>query len=300
VFDVHRRILEVTADVHTVVAAGTPRPTVTLVRCMSDSVRDEVRAALARREEAPLRTCPRCGREERTREEHCPHCGYSYFARPPAAARRRRIAVVTVALLTLAVVGVVIAILVHDKNDRNATDRAAHAKLVAAEVVRLRRIQAPHRGAATALKPAAGASGAQLLAARHRFVLAVQDAITADARHRVATGEIQGPVSHTECGPFLRSPDAVPDDRVLSKPIGRYDCVAIQSDAVQRGQTVGNLGYAFVAALDFRSYRYVICRNNPAQSEGGKALAYVRQDRACLMTKSAAVGTGYVDPDATP
>jgi hypothetical protein len=92
----------------------------------------------------------------------------------------------------------------------------------------------------------------------------------------------------------------VPDDRVLSKPIGRYDCVAIQSAAVQRGQTVGNLGYAFVAALDFRSYRYVICRNNPAQSEAGKALAYVRLDRACLMTKSAAVGTGYVDPDATP
>jgi ribosomal protein L37E len=109
---------------------------------MSDSVRDEVRAALARREEAPLRTCPRCGREERTREEHCPHCGYSYFARPPAAAQRRRIAIVTVALLTLAAVGVVIAVLVHDNNDRNATDRATHAKLVAAEVARLRRIQA--------------------------------------------------------------------------------------------------------------------------------------------------------------
>ena len=267
---------------------------------MSDSVRDEVRAALARREEAPPRTCPRCGTEERTREEHCPRCGYSYFARPPVATRRRRIAFAALAVLVLAAVGVVIAVLAHDKTDRSARDRTAHAKLVAAEVVRLRRIQAPHRGVATALKPAVGASHAQLLDARHRFVLAVQDAITADAKHRIATGEIQGPVSHTECGPFLRSPDAVPDDRVLSKPIGRYDCVAIQSDAVQHGQTVGSLGYAFVAALDFRSYRYVICRNNPAQSEGGKALAYVRLDRACLMTKSAAVGTGYVDPDATP
>jgi hypothetical protein len=113
---------------------------------------------------------------------------------------------------------------------------------------------------------------------------------------RIAAGEIQGPVSHTECGPFLRAPDAVPDDRVLSKPIGRYDCVAIQSNAVQSGKVVGSLGYPFVAALDFRRYTYVICRNTPAQSEAGKALAYVRLDRACLATKTAAVGTGYIDP----
>jgi hypothetical protein len=267
---------------------------------MSDSVHDEVRAALARSEEAPPRSCPRCGRAERTRDEHCPHCGYSYFARSPAAVRRRMIGFAVVGALVLAGAGIAIAALVSDKGSRAARDRAAHARLVVAEVARLRRVQAPHRGAATALKPPAGASRTQVLAARHRFVLAVQDAITADAKHRIATGEIQGPVSHTGCGPFLRSPDAVPDDRVLTKPIGRYDCVAIQSDAIQNGRTVGNLGYAFVAALDFRSYRYVICRNNPPQSEAGKALAYVRLDRACLMTKTAAIGTGYVDPDATP
>jgi hypothetical protein len=267
---------------------------------MSDSARDEVRAALARREEAPLRACPRCGREERTREEHCPHCGYSYFDRPPGAARRRRIAFISVGILVLAVLGAAIAVIAHDGSTREARDRVVHARLVAAEVARLRRTQAPHRGADVALKPPAGASRAQLLAARHRFVVAVQDAITADAKRRIGTGELKGPVGHTACGPFLRSPDAVPDDRVLSKPIGRYDCIAIQSDAVQGGKTVGSLGYAFVAALDFRSYHYVICRNTPAQSEAGKALAYVRLDRACLMTKTAAVGSGYVDPDATP
>jgi ribosomal protein L37E len=265
---------------------------------MSDSVRDEVRAALARREEAPLRNCPRCGREERTREEHCPHCGFSYFARPPAQARRRRLAFMGAGAVVLAAAGVGLAALLHDNGDRSARDRVAHARLVAAEIVRLRHVQAPHRGAAVALRPPAGASRARQLAARHRFVLAVQDAITADVRRRIRTGEVNGPVSHTECGPFLRAPDAVPDDRVLSKAIGRYDCVAIQRAAVQGGKTVGDLGYPFVAALDFRHYTYVICRNTPAQSEAGKALAYVRLDRACLATKTAAVGTGYVDPDA--
>jgi hypothetical protein len=209
-------------------------------------------------------------------------------------------AFVAAGALVLIAAGVAIAILLHDNDSRAARDRAAHARLVTAELARLRRVQAPHRGSAVALKPPAHASRAQVLAARHRFLIAVQDAITTDAKRRIASGEIESPVSHTECGPFLRSPDAVPDDRVLSKPIGRYDCVAIQGDVVQRGQTVGNLGYAFVAALNFRTYHYVICRNNPAQSEAGKALAYVRLDRACLMTKSAAIGTGYVDPDSTP
>jgi len=37
----------------------------------------------------PLRTCPRCGREGRTRYERCPHCQSSYYARSRAQQRRR-------------------------------------------------------------------------------------------------------------------------------------------------------------------------------------------------------------------
>src|SRR3954462_12166986 len=109
---------------------------------MRHSGRYEVRAALARREEAPLRACPRCGREERTREEHCPHCGYSYFDRPPGAARRRRIAFISVGILVLAILGAAIAVIAHDGSTREARDRVVHARLVAAEVARLRRTQA--------------------------------------------------------------------------------------------------------------------------------------------------------------
>ena len=266
---------------------------------MSDSVRDNVRAALARTDEAPLRTCPRCGRQERTRSEECPHCGYSYFARPPAAARRRRLIAVAAGLVVLVAAAAGAAVLVHDRNVQDRRDRAERARLVKAEIARLRRVQAPHRGSAVALKPPAGASDGERLAARHRLVLAVEDAITADARGRVKSGELRGTITHSECGPFLRARDAVPDDRVLSKPIGRYDCVAIQSNAVRSGATVGKVGYAFVAALDFRRFTYVICRNSPAQGEAGKPLAFVRLDRACLATKSRKIGSGYVDPDAT-
>jgi hypothetical protein len=267
---------------------------------MSDSVRDEVRAALARKDEAPLRTCPRCGRAERTRSEQCPHCGSSYFARSAAEVRRRRIVAGSAALVVLAALVVGAAVLISDRNAQDKKDRAARAKLVAAEIARLKRVQAPHRGSAVALKPPRGASDAQRLAARHDLLLAVQDAITADARDRVKSGELHGAISHTECGPFLRAREAVPDDRVLSKPIGRYDCVAVQANAIRSGTTVGKVGYAFVAALDFRRFTYVTCRNSPAQGEAGRPLAFVRLDRACLATKSRALGAGYVDPDSAP
>ncbi|MFL5060904.1 MAG: hypothetical protein ACJ8DQ_12535 [Xanthobacteraceae bacterium] len=263
-------------------------------------MRDEVRAALARNDEAPLRTCPRCGREERTRSEHCPHCGSSYFSRPLSEVRRRRAIAIGVGLLVLVAFAVGAVVLLSDKSTNDKRAKAEKAKLVAAEIARLKRVQAPHRGSAVALKPRKGASPAQQLKARHGLVLAAQDAITADARGRVKTGELHGTITHTECGPFLRAREAVPDDRDLSKPIGRYDCVAIQQNAVRSGQVVGKVGYAFVAALNFRNFTYVTCRNSPAQGEAGRPLAFVRLDRACLATSSRAIGSGYVDPDSTP
>lgn len=267
---------------------------------MSDSVRDEVRAALAQTSEAPLRSCPRCGRSERTRSEQCPHCGSSYFARPPAEVRRRRLIAGTAGLIVLLALAVGAALLIHNRNAQDKVDRAQRTKLVAAEIARLKRVQAPHRGSAVALKPPSGAADAVRLAARHRLLIAAEDAITADARARAKTGELRGTITHTECGPFLRARAAVPDDRVLSKPIGRYDCVAVQSDAIHTGKTVGKIGYAFVAALDFRRFTYVTCRNSPAQGEAGRPLAFVRLDRACLATSSRAIGSGYVDPDSAP
>jgi hypothetical protein len=50
-----------------------------------------------------------------------------------------------------------------------------------------------------------------------------------------------------------------------------------------------------VAALDFKRYTYVWCRNTPAQGERGESLAFVRLERACLAAKGKALGTGYVD-----
>jgi hypothetical protein len=246
--------------------------------------------------EAPERTCPSCGRRARTTRERCPFCGTSLFAAPPrlSAARRRKLRWAGGALLLLVVAG---AFVLADRisSDRNARDRAQTARATAAEKIRLGRLQAPHRASAVGLRPPPGASTARRLAARAGLVKAVEARITEDARARAARREIEGPITATRCGPFLRSPDAVPDDRVLSRDVGRYDCVAIKADVRNGGKSVGSLGYAFVAALDFRRFSYAWCRNTPPQGERGEALAFVRLDRACLAAKGRALGTGYID-----
>jgi hypothetical protein len=219
------------------------------------------------------------------------------LVRAPRLKGRRRTAVLwgggAIALIVLAAV---VAVVLSAKADRDARQRVADTRAAAVERVRLTRIQAPHRGAAAQLRPAAGAGAKERLAARAALVRRVEASITRDARARAKAGELDGPIRASSCGPFLRAPDAVPDDRVLSKAVGRYDCVAVKDDiSGSGGAKVGSIGYPFVAALDFRRFTYVWCRNTPPQSERGPALAFVRLDRACLAAKGRAVGTGYAD-----
>jgi hypothetical protein len=247
--------------------------------------------------EAPLRTCPHCGFEERSTRERCTRCGRSVLIRAPRLRGRRRTYVIWGgAAAAVIAVAVIVLVLNNVVSDRDTRDRAKAAQQFEAEKVRLKRIQAPHRGSATELRPAAGASDQTVLAARAALVRDVEGSITRDAQARDRAGELKGPIARTECGPLLKAKAAVPDDRILTKAIGRYDCVAVKRSITgEAGQSVGRLGFAFVAALDFKRFTYVWCRNTPAQGESGKALAFVRLERACLAAKGKALGTGYVD-----
>jgi len=234
---------------------------------------------------------------QQTRFERCSRCGASYFEKAPRMGDRRRRGLQWGAGL-LALVALVVAVVLVEgaRRDREARERADRTKAIVAERARLTHIQAPHRGTAVDLRPASGATAAERLAARAALVEAVQRSITRDARARERAGELDGPISGTECGPLTRSKEAVPDDRDLAKAIGRYDCVAVKSDVKGiTGRSVGRLGHPFVAALDFDRFTYTWCRNTPAQGEGGQALVFVRLDRACLAATGKALGTGYVD-----
>jgi hypothetical protein len=244
-----------------------------------------------------VRTCPHCGFQEHSERERCSRCGKSVLIRAPRLRGRKRTAVIWGGAAALVLVAGAIGLIFNAViNHRDARERRQTAVAVKAERARLARLQTPHDGAATQLKPPTGASQSELLKARAALVRAAEASITRDARARAERGEIEGPIADTECGPLLKAKDAVPDDRVLSKRIGRYDCVAVKRDIqLETGRSVGRLGYAFVTALNFDTYTYVWCRNTPAQGEAGKALAFVRLDRRCLAAKGKALGTGYVD-----
>jgi hypothetical protein len=242
----------------------------------------------------PLRTCPSCGRAGRTTYERCPYCQASYYARSPAQRRRRLLVGSGVTVVVMVLAGTAAVLALGDRNSREAREQRQQEVLVARLRAKLTRVQAPHHGAAPQLKPPAGATDAQRLTARKRLVGAVEARITSDARARMETGELDGPIIRTICGPILKSKDAIPDDEVLSKDIGRYDCVAIKKHIVDlQGTNIADLGHAFVAALNFKTYTYTWCRNTPAQGERGVALVFVRLDRSCLAAKGRALGTGY-------
>ena len=240
-----------------------------------------------------MRTCPHCGHQEDSGRERCSACGRSVLVAAPRFQGRRRTAVIAGGLAAAVLVcGAIGLLLMNAASSRDARQARADARAAATERALLARVQAPHRGAAPDLRPRAGATGAQRRAARAALRARAEAAITADAQARVKAREIGGPITRTSCGPLLRDPRAVPDDQVLSRAVGRYDCIAIERSIGGGG---GDFGYPFVAALDFRRFTFVWCRNTPAQSERGKALAFVRLDRACLAARGRALGTGYVD-----
>src|SRR3954453_4284871 len=95
-------------------------------------------------QETPLRTCPSCEEERRTRFERCPECGTSYFATPRSVVRRRRrIAIVVGAVLVAALVVLGVA-LSSDQSDRERRESARLDQVRAELRARLKRIQAPH------------------------------------------------------------------------------------------------------------------------------------------------------------
>jgi hypothetical protein len=261
---------------------------------MVESVRDA---------RAPLRRCPRCGVETHTHDGHCPACGWSYADPPPRLSRRARIALGgTLALLAAdgLVLGVLVPHVHGSKHELVAAARAAQRERVVGERARLLAEQRPHRGRGSTREDV-HAGRARRLTERRTLVRDAERAITADARARIAAGAITaGYVHTTECGPIRR--DLPRDELDVSKPIGRYDCVAITQDVIQDGKVVAKFGIPFVAAIDFRHGRLTWCKNNPAPSERGKALAFVRLKPVCigLPRNAKPLGSGYVIPKAAP
>lgn len=265
--------------------------------------RESVRAAFERGPAGPpVRVCPNCGEEAATWRAQCPACNKRYDRRLPGLSDRKRWAlgvagvVVAIAALALILPGVFAA-----RDAHNAQVAREEAQRVAAERARLIRDQRPVRGRAHGLgRLPAGAPADTRLAQRRALLGQAEAAILAEARHRVSTGELDGPVRGVSCGPLLPTPEHARDENDLSKRLRRYDCVAVKRDIVNGdGQVVGQLGHPFVATLDFARRSWVFCKDNKLSGELGKPLATVRPDPACVVAEGQpVVGNGYKLPDS--
>ena len=111
---------------------------------------------------------------------------------------------------------------------------------MAAEKKRLTREQRPMRGRPAGLEPPPRtASATEQLVARRKLITALEGAILADARQRVKTGELDGPVKSVSCGPLIRNPANVGEEVDLGNRQGRYDCVAVKREVMKHGKVVG-------------------------------------------------------------
>jgi hypothetical protein len=269
-------------------------PDDTLAAEARERTRRQVQAIFATTPEAPLRRCPHCDAEERTRYETCPACGKSYFVAPPrfSTAARRGLTLLAVAVVLGAGALVVIA-LKGQGADSAARARARQAALVAAERRRLSREQVPHHARTDVRVPGPHATAARRRAARRALAARLEAVITADARGRIARGELTASaVRQTRCGPLAR--DGRPDEDDLDKALGRYACLAVTQSARHRGGA-SDLGIPFVAVIDFRRGRLTWCKDNPVSPADIKSqLAFVRLRRECTAARGRPFGSGYL------
>jgi len=151
------------------------------------------------------------------------------------------------------VLGIALAIMVPrittGKRERAAEAAAQQARADAANRERVIKLQQPRTGAAASLKPAAGASAADVAAARQRLVTFVESAITTDAKKRAARGEMS-PVR----GPTTCTHSAGKGDNV-------FDCYVVVRDVPKIATSeAGSIGYPFRAVLDYATFGYTFCR----------------------------------------
>ena len=170
---------------------------------------------------------------------------------------------IAVLLLVLALIAAGAALLpgIQESKDEQARSEAGRRAAARAELARrLEREQRPRFERSAAVAPA-GAGAQQQLAARAELMEELPAAVLADARARVRSGALDGPVLRVACEPFPRSVDASGADEDLSRRSGRYSCIAVTAEFERSDQSIGGVvGHQYRALVDFESGRYAYCK----------------------------------------
>jgi hypothetical protein len=150
--------------------------------------------------------------------------------------------------------------ILESKEDRAEAERRERAERRAELIRRLETEQRPRHRRSTSVAPPGATSGEQL-EARSTLIDELNAEILADARTRVARGDLDGPIRRVECERFPRSVDAVGAHERLGRRTGRYACVAVTAEfgSGEVGAT-GVIGHQYRTMVDFETGRYAFCK----------------------------------------
>jgi hypothetical protein len=149
----------------------------------------------------------------------------------------------------------------HGKEERASAEAQRLEQARAERVERLRREQEP--------RFARGEPAAASLQARRRLLTEAAVAVRGDARARVQAGTLSGPIRRVECEPYPRSVGALGAHEELSRPVGRYACLAVTTEFGASAEHEGGaIGHPYRVRIDFDSGRYAFCKVAGRAGEG--------------------------------
>ncbi|MGH2948129.1 MAG: hypothetical protein ACRDPC_18060, partial [Solirubrobacteraceae bacterium] len=108
-------------------------------------------------------------------------------------------------------------------------------------------------------------------------------AVKADARNRVAAGELDSSVDRAQCERYPRGARGEDPAADLGSRTGRYACLAISADVPRTAFNEGSaIGYPYRALVDFESGRFTYCMVSGKPGEGSLERDHpVSVPRAC-------------------
>lgn len=169
---------------------------------------------------------------------------------PRVPKRKLGIALAFLVLVLAVAAAVVVPAIESGKDEGEARERRAAAEAREEWRERLRVEQAPHRGSGRPVRDAAS---------RAALLERVRASIAADARRRVAAGELDGAIRRVDCRPSARP--GTGNRR-------SFDCTAVTRDIPAGPRNVtGALGHPFIVVVDFATGRFTWCKTNPVPGE---------------------------------
>jgi hypothetical protein len=192
--------------------------------------------------------------------------------------RGLRILIACLLLAGVALVLVLAADISETKREEADAQRRREAEAKAQRTRELRVEQRPRLGSFESVAPP-GADAARRLEVRAGQIDELAGAIAADARRRVRTGALDGPILRVDCEPFPRTVAGVGAHETLSRRDGRYSCIAITSESEGTNVAQAVLGHTYRALVHFDTGRYGYCKVSGQAGPSREQL--VTTPRAC-------------------